>query len=204
MKRLFSLFYIMCTGAAIAVAQDSYPKHEFRIGLSDALPLTIGDALLHGFTSALTSGISGYSKDTKNENSSGMWGIGYKYHINNRFSAGLELSYMASSKDINFKKSDDEYTVHRKSSFFLVLPTAQYHYLNREKLQLYGNIGVGLVSYTIKEEKNIGPESFDNNYISLAFQVNPIGLRIGQKFGGFAELGFGYKGIIHAGASMRF
>lgn len=204
MKKLFSLLCIICISAATVLAQNTYQKNEFRIGFSDAIPLTIGDALLHGFTSALTSGIAGYSKDTKNDKSSGMWGLGYKYHVNNRFSAGLELSYLTSSKDINFKKADDEYNVHRKSAFFLVLPTAQYHYLNREKLQLYGNIGVGLLNYTIKEEKNKGGETFDENYTSFAFQVNPIGLRVGQRFAGFAELGFGFKGIINIGASMRF
>lgn len=204
MKKLSILFSIFCMSAATVLAQNTHNKHELRIGFSDAIPLTIGDALLYGFTSGLTSGIAGYTKDTKNDKSSGMWGIGYKYHINNRFSAGMEVSYLSSSKDINFKKSDDEYNVHRKSSFLLILPTAQYHYLNREKLQLYGNIGLGVLNYSIKEDKDVGSEAFDENYTSFAFQVNPIGLRVGKRIGGFAELGFGFKGIINIGASMKF
>ena len=39
----------------------------------------------------------------------------------------------------------------------------------------------------------------------LAFQVNPIAVRVGNdRIGGFLETGLGYKGFLTAGVSLRF
>ncbi|MDZ7738042.1 MAG: hypothetical protein U5K32_03030 [Bacteroidales bacterium] len=36
------------------------------------------------------------------------------------------------------------------------------------------------------------------------FQVSPLGFRLGKQIGAFAEIGFGYKGILNAGISAYF
>lgn len=202
MKKLICMSVILCFFVTNIVAQDTHKKHEVRAGISDALPLTIGDGLLHGFSSALSS-VTGYSQKTFNEKHNVMWGLGYKYHFNHRFSVGVDIGILNSSKDTEFTKANDTYIVHRKTSFILVLPTGQYNYLSREKVQLYGNLGVGLLSYSVDESKDDGTTSGDN-YAGFAFQLNPVGVRVGKQFAGYAELGFGFKGIVNIGASIKF
>ncbi len=36
-----------------------------------------------------------------------------------------------------------------------------------------------------------------------AVQLMPLGVRVGRRLGGFFEMGFGYKGIVHAGINLR-
>jgi hypothetical protein len=36
------------------------------------------------------------------------------------------------------------------------------------------------------------------------FQITPFGVRAGKQTGVFAEIGYGYKGIINLGLSSRF
>ena len=203
MKKLISVFTILCFFGTAVVAQDNEGKNELRVGFSDALPITIGDALLTVLGDAFTSTITGYTKETLNQKNSGMWSIGYKHHFSNRFSLGADVGLLKSSKDFKFTKGAESYLVQRKSSFLLFMPTAQYNYLNKEKVQLYGNVGAGVLSYSVDETKS-DDTSYSEKFTSFAFQVNPIGLRVGKQFAGFAELGFGYKGIIGLGFSYRF
>ena len=38
----------------------------------------------------------------------------------------------------------------------------------------------------------------------VAMQFTPIGIRYGKSFGGFAEIGAGYKGVINFGVNVKF
>src|SRR5699024_7083076 len=96
------------------------------------------------------------------------------YYVTDRFSAGLDLSY-------------------QKMDAFLILPKAEFKYLNKRIIQLYGNAAAGLALF----------KANGTNATSFAFQVNPIGLRIGNRLGGFFELGAGLKGFFTLGLSFR-
>jgi hypothetical protein len=38
----------------------------------------------------------------------------------------------------------------------------------------------------------------------LAYQITPFGIRTGQKLGFWAEIGYGFKGLLNAGLSLKF
>ena len=38
----------------------------------------------------------------------------------------------------------------------------------------------------------------------VAMHLTPIGIRYGKSFGGFAEIGAGYKGIVNFGVNVKF
>ena len=204
MRKIIYFTGLLCFFVTTTVtAQDVQGQHEIRFGFSDASPITITDALLQGLSSAFSSSTSGYTKETLNKKNRGMWGLGYRYHVSHRFSIGADVGLLSSSKDIEFTKTDDSYTVHRKTTFLLFMPTGQLNYLNREKIQLYGNLGAGVLSYSVKENKDDGSE-FNDKFTGFAFQLNPVGVRVGKQFAGFAEIGFGFKGIVNIGASVKF
>ncbi len=65
-------------------------------------------------------------------------------------------------------------------------------------VQLYSGLSAGISVFTQSDSSQSGSKTI------FAFQVNAIGLRVGHKFGGFFELGFGFDGIINAGLSVKF
>ena len=86
---------------------------------------------------------------------------------------------------------------------FLILPTAEFVYYKRRLVELYGTAaaGVNLVRHTEKGLSEAGKAAARQTDLStsFAYQINPIALRVG-----FLEAGFGYKGFLTAGISMRF
>jgi hypothetical protein len=76
--------------------------------------------------------------------------------------------------------------------------------VKQEVIQLYTMLGLGVTLNTEKGSYNSTGDTDTETSSNLAFQVTPIGMRIGRKLGGFAELGFGYKGIMNFGLSYRF
>ena len=68
----------------------------------------------------------------------------------------------------------------------------------------YGYLGVGLTSFTDKfyvdlaEQGDFNVNFTDNEHTygvtNFNFQVTPAGIRFGDSFAGYAEVGFGYKG----------
>lgn len=69
---------------------------------------------------------------------------------------------------------------------------------------MYSGFGLG---YTFSNEK-LSPnqsdvQSMSSKNSSFNFQVIGAGVRIGRKIAGFAELGFGYEGIINLGISYQ-
>ena len=71
-------------------------------------------------------------------------------------------------------------------------------YNPRNIVQLYSGLSAGVSVFTQSDSSQSDSKTI------FAFQVNVIGLRVGHKFGGFFELGFGYDGIINAGLSVKF
>ena len=99
-------------------------------------------------------------------------------------------------------------------------PEGLFHYThnNNPVIAAYGYLGIG---YSILNELdtyspayynqfyNNGVNSLGNNrelldnHSEITIQICPIGISFGGKLRGFAELGFGYKGIFNGGLSLK-
>lgn len=151
---------------------------------------------------AFSNSYSDYGIEREDNNAfSDVWSVGYRYYVNPRFNVGGDISYMRNKTDYTLTKGTDVRQGERQNNFYMVMPTAEYLYMNRPKVQLYGNLGVGVLS--LSGHSTVTTDRHDYSATTVAFQVNPIGVRFGQRFGGFAELGFGLKGILTAGFSAR-
>lgn len=79
-----------------------------------------------------------------------------------------------------------------------------YRYVNSGMVQMYSGIGLGYAY--VKESLDPSNEEQSvthNSFNDFAYQINLIGLRLGRKYGGFLELGYGYKGIVNLGFSLQ-
>ena len=91
-------------------------------------------------------------------------------------------------------------------SFVTFSPELTVAYLDtrqdRTRVKLYGAFSYGISAFS---DANVGYGHADESGGKpWAFQATPIGIRLGRQIAGFAELGFGYKGLISGGLAVRF
>lgn len=86
---------------------------------------------------------------------------------------------------------------HCKYSAFTVAPEADFRYFQTEKFTLYSSAAIGLTFFTEEVNKSTEKRNYADAHLSI------IGLRYGQTLGAFAELGFGFKGLINFGINLK-
>jgi hypothetical protein len=136
----------------------------------------------------------------KNSSSPGAFHVGYKYSLSDRFALGPVVTY-----DLNTSEAwaNNAKTGKFTSNYYTFSLEADYKFVNRDKFRLYALLGAGgsVLNQTYKE--NAG-DKHSEKLTYFNFQVTPVGVKYGNSFGVFSELGFGYKGILCAGLFYRF
>ncbi len=120
---------------------------------------------------------------------------GIDYYLNDRASLGLQVNYAA--YDATYKlSSGGDFKI--KNTFITPMIHAKANWVNLKYFQLYSAIAAGASFITGVDDNNK-----KGNSTSFAFQVSPLGLRVGNTFSIFAEGGFGYQGIVSAGVALK-
>lgn len=206
--KLFFLSLCVAVSANLVSAQESSKgftpsenKHELRLSVSDGLTL--------GTTGILGNGLSDVVLGNKrsDEKMTMVFGLGYRYSIH-RFRVGADLGFAQASSKLALA-GEKASSIKEKGLNFLVLPTAEFVYFKRNLFELYGgaSVGVDLVRQSESKLDEKGKSASEKNSLSanLAYQVNPIAFRVGNdRIGGFMEAGFGHKGFLTAGVSLKF
>lgn len=183
--------------AGVSKAQEkisSDKKNEIRIGYSDAFPISVADAISEGIFDAILNP----GKGEKNHTSTGMYEIGYRYLAANRIKVGVDFGLQKVTSEFGEKSNITE----KRTRHFLVLPVAEFSYIKTNFINFYGLVGAGAILGLTKI--TIGGKTDKIKAIDFAFQVNPVGIRIGKKLGGFAEGGLGIKGFVTVGLNYKF
>ena len=70
---------------------------------------------------------------------------------------------------------------------------------------MYSGVGLGYTYGTeeLTPPSELGTTPASGDVSNIAYQINAVGVRIGKKFGGYAEFGYGYKGIVNLGFSVQ-
>jgi len=114
---------------------------------------------------------------------------------------GVSLGYGANKSEIYYV---GQYAGELNRKFFTVAAEMQYRYVNKGIIQVYSGLGLGLTyGQETLSATAIHPEETSGTIIRPAYQFNVAGVRIGNKFAGFAEFGYGYKGIVNFGLSVQ-
>ena len=96
--------------------------------------------------------------------------------------------------------SSGETYVLAKKKFYSFIPVINYTYLNKRHSQLYSQAGFGMAIVRHQYHDKTPSE----NYIRAAYQGTLLGYRLGDRFGFFGEVGYGYQGILKFGFSETF
>jgi len=124
--------------------------------------------------------------------SKGNLNISYKYRPLKKLYVGL--SFICDFDNaVKTNKNGTNFGISNFNLYTIALEI-KYLYLNNKIIQLYGFLGAG---YSLTFNKEFNDLKFFNG------QLTPLGIRIGNKIGGFAEIGFGYKGVANIGLSLN-
>ena len=200
MKKVVLLTAAVFLFAASMNAQSRKSEIDLGVGVGSS------NQIVGIMSDVIVSGLTGL----KMENSSyiGAWHLGYKYSLSDRFAIGPVLALDRGTSDIGgeiivggdgIMRPSGKFT----SNYYTLAVEGDYKYVNSDKFKLYSLVGVGATMLN----QTYNPDAGDNKSQSKTFfngQITPIGIKFGSSVGVFAELGFGYKGIVCAGIFYRF
>lgn len=131
----------------------------------------------------------------------------YNFRFGKRLSAGVAASYNNFVLLIHYPYKDEKIRKQYKQATLTVFVRHRYTRDSSKLCQFYGSMNLGL---SIKETETKHYLSNDGTYLKnsaensgRALHLNFIGVSIGKKIGGYAELGLGFKGLINAGIYFR-
>lgn len=180
-----------------AVDFDYYPRHEIYIqyGIPSVLELST---------------INGKRNISGNETGrfanpvfSGNTAAGYSFMINPAISIGLDFNYSYASTDVLLSERKIF-----KSSVMAYTGTLSGHYIYYQE----GNIEISSGVYLGVNYKDEDLEFFDERYSGMvkesdayrfAYHLTAIKVRYGNIVGLLAELGFGFRGLVNVGLSIK-
>lgn len=181
-------------------------KHEIRISYSEASSLKLKDDVVDGFANAIVSALSpGTNIYVQKENNHlGVFGLSYRNQITDRIKVGGDLGYMKSEQIFSPKAGTTNNTNDIKITqhLLIAMPAVEYSYIKTPWLNFYGSAAAG-INFTSSTER-LNAQAAKDSKIDFAYQVSPAGLSIGKKLAGFAEIGYGNKGILTVGISYKF
>lgn len=136
------------------------------------------------------------------QRSNGLYGT-YRYRVTRRISAGLTAgTTFLNTREPLFNDSGKTGGRYRYTSPMIAVE-AQFHYIDRPKWSFYGIAGAG-IGRTFERYANGATGSIEKiRHPLLTVHFTPIGVRYGKTTGIFAELGYGYRGILNTGISVR-
>lgn len=150
------------------------------------------------------------SGETRNHIFTGVAGLGYNFLLRDRFMIGVYGGASYAKADIYYinEESSSSYKLYGKGVMSYVGQlSASWIFYNEGSIQLSSGIYLGMAywdeditAYTDKNTINI-PHASDQ--FKFSYHLTACKFRWGETFGVFAELGFGFRGLVNAGLSVQ-
>lgn len=214
-KRFFSCLLCLCMAFSLYAQENNASeklakKHEPR-AFSQEIRIGAGFYTTPLWIEQL------YAEQKENElfittppKSHGVYSFGFVGFVNESWSISVMLSLERLSGSIGkmvydstlqgkvFKKTDYNVKV------IAITPSVTKYWKQSKMLNLYSGAGLGLSFKSFDLTGNVDIDRTEDTYWGLSFQATAIGIRVGNKYAGFAELGFGNMGAVHFGLSAGF
>ncbi len=196
MKRLLSICLLLV--ALCSVGELRAQSSEFRLGYG----FFSSNSLVGNYSDVLKDIVDGKDLLSANEHTIGSVYLSYRFKVLPKIQIGATLGYEQVEKEYGLDAGNMKVG---KNNYYTAALDFQFRYLTipSEVLTLYWSASAGLTTHNqkIPEVESYGKE----RELFFAYQVSPIGLTVGlPNFGAFAEVGFGYKGILQLGLYARF
>ncbi|WP_461532036.1 hypothetical protein [Sinomicrobium sp.] len=203
MRKSFVVSTVILFFGAFSMQAQQTAKNDIRIVYSDASSIKLGAVLGDALDNLLINTLAGKDYREVDSKEQGMFGIRYTRQLSPKLRVGADVGYLHIERTMQERGNEadrDSYT--SKINAFVIMPTGELSYSKSSMIDFYGTASLGVM--VLSSKNDIQGEMLKDSDFSFAFQINPLGLRIGRQLGGFVELGFGHKGIVNIGASYRF
>jgi hypothetical protein len=205
MKKFIIAFALMATSYSQLCAQEveegEMPMGSTEINLSYGYITT--DQILDFSKNLFVSVASlGELQLNATDYTGGIFLTARRRFTGDRFAAGLALGIDNIKGDMKNSAGVKKGTY--KFNVFTISAEGVIHYISKPKFKFYGLLGAGYSFFSTKYD--VPGEILNDNIKGghFNFQFSPIGLKFGDRFGGFLELGLGYKGLGNIGLFARF
>lgn len=130
----------------------------------------------------------------------------YKYFLTDRFAVGVSASSQAlAGKDTCHcitPMGTTSSIYNYKANNLVFAANITWIYSNHNAIETYGELSGGMS--ILRERDSYQGEALSSaTFNKPTVQVTPFGIRMGRDFGGFLEIGYGYKGIVCGGLSYQ-
>ena len=179
-----------------SIAQDD-AKLEFRVGAGIATAPDIINQISISVTESIV------APDFKDLDVNG--GIALQGNLSffpkSRLGLGLDLVYDRSDLRFDFENPvDPEQTT--RVTYTSLMGRLDFRYIKKGPFRMYSSLGAGITRGVA--ERTDDPTIPKDEMTGWAFHVSPLGFRIGGALGIWAELGFGYRGLVSGGISYAW
>lgn len=125
--------------------------------------------------------------------------LDYGYWANEWFSVGGSATWMIGHRNIfNPQTQQRVHTI--REDYISIMPIARFAWFRQKNIQLYSSVGIG-VGIERRELYWHGKENDVEAYCAFDFKF--VGISVGRKWFGFAEVGYGSRGVINVGFGCR-
>lgn len=171
------------------------PKYEIRVGYGILSDMQLIAAFSDTYVT-MASGITGEPISSEYP-TVGPIIASCNFFLSERITLGPEFNIM--QLDIKNTYSSGEIT---RDHFLITNLSARidFYYVKNEKIELYSGASLG-GSYIF--EQSVDPDEEDNSAPFVSYHLNFFGIRFGQSWAGYAEVGFGRNGLMNFGISKR-
>ena len=183
---------------------DYFPRSEIYLQYGTPSLMELTTILSPNFHDEVTNG------ETRNHKFSGIAAIGYNFFIHPRVSIGLDFGYGYGSSDMYISDVDEfgpagdpQYMCKAVVMNYSCHLSGAFTYWQQGPMECSGALYLG-VNYMDESVRNaVSDELEPNDHLNFSFHITAVKFRYGDMVGGFAELGFGYRGLLNVGLSIK-
>ena len=183
---------------------DYFPRSEIYLQYGTPSLMELTTILSPNFHDEVTNG------ETRNHKFSGIAAIGYNFFVHPRVSIGLDFGYGYGSSDMYISDVDEfgpagepEYMCRAVVMNYSCHLSGAFTYWQQGPMECSGALYLG-VNYIDESIRNaVSDELEPNDHLNFSFHITAVKFRYGDMVGGFAELGFGYRGLVNVGLSIK-
>lgn len=183
---------------------DYFPRSEIYLQYGTPSLMELTTILSPNFHNEVTNG------ETRNHKFSGIAAIGYNFFVHPRVSIGLDFGYGYGSSDMYISDVDEfgpagdpQYMCKAVVMNYSCHLSGAFTYWQQGPMECSGALYLG-VNYMDESVRDaVSDELEPNDHLNFSFHITAVKFRYGDMVGGFAELGFGYRGLLNVGLSIK-
>lgn len=213
MKRfLIILSFIICSFplfAQMSRVRDAeyFPRNEIYVQYGTPTVIELSSTLGAKYN------FNNISGDSENYKFSGVGGVGYNFYVSSKIAVGVYGGVGYASADLFIDRIGDDLLkepvrlCRSEVVSYVGEVSGIYTYWREGAMELSGAVYVGVAYLDENIRLYIDDETygkpFPNDRWKFAYHLTALKFRIGETVGGFAELGFGYRGLVNVGLSVK-